>query len=303
MAVLHLSQADFIQALDEFIAGDLGGEAGYLVEQVLTADEVIAYVQKHFPGSPTENSAAPNDPAKPESENENETSPRSNKWMWRLLAHRLVREDRYKEARTYLSPEDQKELDQYVALLEKSANAKLPKMERARAWFDAADMVHDSGEQLMGYQSSPVETYRDRTPIPGASMKGKLSERDAQDVNLDAKVDPSIQKPTVTADEKKRIAKYRAPVFRGGFIRHVTSVLMWKAAELLPDQSDELADVLNTGGNWIKGDYRGDDAMADKFFQAIERRASKTDVGREASKKHWLVDRWGPWSVQPKDGN
>ena len=289
MAVLHLSKADYMDALDQFVAGDLHTEATYLLEQVLTTEEAVAYVNQHFPEEPESK-------RREDGEAYNYAVP-----MRMCLASRLVREDRYKEARAYFRPEEREVLDKYVALLDKAADTKLPKKERARAWFDAANIVTDHGEQLMDYGSVPVERYRDRTPIPGASKKGKLSERQLQDEQDNDKPDPTVKPPLVTADEKKRIAKYRAPVFKGGFVKHVASVLIWKSAELLPDQSDELADVLNTGGNWIKGDYRGDDAAADKFFQAIERRASHTDLGKEAGKAHWFVDNYGPWSSAPKE--
>lgn len=275
VAVLHLSHADFEKALDEFIGAGFSIEGDYVAEQMLGTNELIAYVKKNYP------------------DESKGTDLRS------LLARRLVREDRYEEARSYFQQGDKELLDQYVALLSKAADVKLPKMERARAWFDAGNLVLASGGNLMDYSSSPVETYRDRTPIPGGSLKGKISKRNLLDI-YEEKPDPKVVTPTVTTDEKRRIAKYKAPAFKVGFIRHVASKLMWKAAELLPDNSDELADVLNSTGNRLRGDYRGDDDAADKFFQAIERRASQTPLGKEAGAKHWFVDRSGPWSVAAK---
>ena len=101
----------------------------------------------------------------------------------------------------------------------------------------------------------------------------------------------------VSTAEKKRLADSKPAPNKRFHYRYVAAALGWKAALLLPDQSDELADVLNTAGGWIKKD----DKAADKFIQAIERRASKTSLGKEASSKHWFVDKYGPWSVAPKE--
>ena len=107
----------------------------------------------------------------------------------------------------------------------------------------------------------------------------------------------------VTVEEKKRLAKQHHPLPGDApFLTYQALDLMWKAAALLPDNSEELADVLNTAGNWVKGDYRGDDKAADKFFQAIERRVPMTEVGKEAGAKHWFVEHTGPWSVPAAPG-
>jgi len=63
---------------------------------------------------------------------------------------------------------------------------------------------------------------------------------------------------------------------------------------LLPDNSEELADVVNTAGLWVKD---RDEKTGNRYMQIIERRCSKTDIGRAATKKHWFVDQQGPWST------
>ena len=44
--------------------------------------------------------------------------------------------------------------------------------------------------------------------------------------------------------------------------------------------------LLNTAGSWLK---IGDSDAADRFYQAIERRCPKTNIGKEAIKRHWFV--------------
>ena len=65
----------------------------------------------------------------------------------------------------------------------------------------------------------------------------------------------------------------------------------------MPDGTEELADVLNCGGSWIKD---RDGEGADKFIQAIEHRCPRTKIGQAVMKKHWFVSSPGPWSAQPE---
>jgi hypothetical protein len=98
----------------------------------------------------------------------------------------------------------------------------------------------------------------------------------------------------VTPEEKQRIAQNRPHPGNRFHYRWVASALAWKAAGLMPDGTEELADVLNRGGSWIKDrDAKG----ADKFIQGIEHRCAKTKIGQAAKKKHWFVDISGPWSA------
>ncbi len=98
-----------------------------------------------------------------------------------------------------------------------------------------------------------------------------------------------------TVEEKRRIARFKPRPDARYHYRHVAAALAWKAAELLADGTEELADVLNTGGLWIKN---RDEKSADKFFQAIERRCPKTKIGEAVLTRHWFVeDLRGPWSA------
>ena len=97
----------------------------------------------------------------------------------------------------------------------------------------------------------------------------------------------------VTKEEKKRLQATKLVVERRYHYRHVAAGLAWKAAALLPDNSPEAADVLNTAGNWLKAKH---EKQADRFYQAIEKRCPKTEIGKQAVAKHWFVDDTGPWS-------
>ena len=78
------ARGDFIQALDVLFKGQLWEDAAFVAERVLTANELKQYVD-----------ALPKTEAPKEGED-------FNKKLRYLLGRRLVREDRYAEAKQYL---------------------------------------------------------------------------------------------------------------------------------------------------------------------------------------------------------
>lgn len=282
LAALRLTTGDFLQAFDAFLETNHWDDASYIAERVLTADELKKYVEEH-----------PNKQVK------------TNEWdephdLRYLLGRRLVREDRYKEARDYLPEQMRATLDRYVEALNKGANTKLSKEQRARAWWDAAVLARFSGMELMGTEVEP-----DAFVFGGSFEAAEVADERAAgtfekvtwqtDGNEKKEVLPLVIK--ASEEEKKRVSKHRPTPNKRFHYRYIAAGLAWKAAQLLPDQSEALADVLNSAGGWIKNDS----AAADKFFQAIERRASKTNVGKAAGKAHWFVKAYGPWSEAPKE--
>ena len=295
LGALHLSRGDFINAFNAFYTSNMHEDMAYLADHVLTADELKTYVDERVKWTETDEKAHADASAL--------QFPRGSdafalRW---LLGRRLVREDRYAEARPYFPAKYREELDHYTAALNDAANEKLPKPRRARAWFDAAVIARESGMELMGTEGAP-----DGFMSGGDFEANNIADERETGTTFETKYvgDKEVKaiKPVrfsvpVTGEEKKRLAANRPAPNKRFHYRYIAAALGWKAAALLPDQSDELADVLNTSGGWIKND----DKAADKFFQAIEHRAAKTKLGREAGAKHWFVDHIGPWSAVPKE--
>jgi len=67
--------------------------------------------------------------------------------------------------------------------------------------------------------------------------------------------------------------------------RYPSAILAWRAAELMPDNSDETAYLLCVAGSWLK-DF--DPEAADLFYKALVRRCRQTDLGREADRLRWF---------------
>jgi hypothetical protein len=80
--------------------------------------------------------------------------------------------------------------------------------------------------------------------------------------------------------------------------RLIAGALAMKAAALLPDNSEEIADVVNTAGLWVKD---RDEKTGNRYMQMIERRCAKTKIGQADIAKHWFVDQKGPWSTAEEE--
>lgn len=276
LASLYLSNGQFIDAMNTFFAGGLRTDALFVAERVLTSDELIAFAKSL--GADDKRRA-----------------------VTQVLGPRLVREDRYDEARAWFDESKQKDLETYTALLKQANDETLSKMERAKAWFDAADFLADSGE-LINPTFMPdaprAEGDNPKKPKPQSLPQDRQAGFywHTRYTNAGEKYEKLPLALPPSDAEKKRLAASKPSPDRFRHAIFVAAAMVRKAAALLPDNTDELADILNTAGNWLKGDYYGDDDEADKFFQLIERRASKTALGKEAAAKHWFVDRTGPWS-------
>ena len=81
--------------------------------------------------------------------------------------------------------------------------------------------------------------------------------------------------------------------------RLIAGALAMKAAALLPDNSEELADVVNQAGVWVKD---RDKKIGNAYYQVIDRRCPKTKIGQTDRAKHWFVDQEGPWSAPEQQG-
>jgi hypothetical protein len=292
---LHLKRADFIQAMDIFRKGGLWEDAAYVAERVLTADELKAYVDKLPP--------APALAKKPDDANaeQQDDDPDNSAKLRYLLGRRLVREDRYEEAAAYLPAPYAKILEKYVQALKDGGNEKLPKLRRAQAWFTAAWLARHDGMELMGTEVAPDGFVSggefENTDLAAERLSGKYVQNSGEEQD-DGSVAKPVTAPVVLKASKQELQRLEtnkiSPDIRFHY-RMIAGALAIKAGGLLPDNTEELADVINTAGLWVKD---RDEKVGDKYYQILESRAAKTKIGRADIAKHWFVDQPGPWSGQ-----
>jgi hypothetical protein len=275
---LHLARGDFVQALDVLWKGRLWNDVAFVAENVLTTNELKKYVD-----------AQPNTAPPGEGEDYNAK-------LRDLLGRRLVRDKRYGEAATYLKPPYDKVLEKYMEALKDGANAKLTRIDRARAWFTAAWLARYDGMELMGTELAP----------DGSAAKGQFEMSDLakqrrsgiyQEVSYGKDGEQKTANRPLTLkpskQELQRLATNKMNPDTRFHYRLIAGSLAIKAAELLPNDSEELADVVNRAGLWVKD---RDEKVGNHYYQLIEQRCPKTDIGRAAIAKHWFVDQIGPWS-------
>ena len=279
LGALHLQRANFIPAMDVLRKGGLWDDMAFVAERVLTADELKAYVDR-LP--------APSGTANPADEDAK---------LRYLLGRRLVREDRYGEAAHYLQAPYDRVLDQYVKALKNGADEKLSKLERARGWFTAAWLARHDGMELMG-----TEGFPDGFSLNGDFELPDLAEQrqagvyqitryeDGKEKTILAPITVKASKP-----ELQRLAKNKIKPDVRFHYRVIAGALAMRAAGFLEDNSPELADVVNAAGLWVKD---RDEKVGDRYYQVLEKRCAKTEIGRAAIAKHWFVDETGPWSVE-----
>jgi hypothetical protein len=279
---LRLERGDFVQALETFWRGGLWNDAAYVAEHVLSADELKAFVDQQ-----PDSGGTMNDP-KAESRIGD---------LRYLLGRRFVREDRYDEAARYLLSPYDKVLALYVKALKEGADEKLTKPERAEAWFTAAWLARFDGMELMGTEASP-----DGFDSGGAYENTDVAAQRASGFwNLTTYVNgketvakvPSALKPS--KQEIKRLGEHQTlPNIRFHY-RIIAGALALRAANLLPDNTPELADVINSAGRWVMG---RDDRIANRYYQLLQTRCARTVLGRSAISRRWFVDDSGPWSEE-----
>ncbi len=282
---LRLARGDFVQALDTLFKGHLWNDAAFVAERVLTTKELKQYVD-----------ALPETSAPKEGEDYNAK-------LKYLLGRRLVREDRYAEAGPYLSPPYDKVLEKYVKALKDGANEKLSKIERAHAWFTAAWLARYDGMELMGTEVAP-DAFADSGAFEFPDLAKQRRSGSYQQVSYDK--DGNEQKknlPIALKASQKEIQRLTAnkiePDIRFHY-RLIAGALAIKAAALLPDNSEELADVVNQAGLWVKD---RDEKTGNRYYQIIDRRCAKTNIGQADVAKHWFVDQSGPWSTAEEEAH
>jgi hypothetical protein len=281
---LRLARSEFVGALDALVKGDVWSDAAFVAERVLKTDELKNYVDGQ--------------PAAPASETKGEKSAASQ--LRYLLGRRLVRENRYSDALPYLPPPYDKLLDLYAKALRDAAATKLPKEVRARAYFTAAWIARYSGLELMGTEGAPdsfvtegnleeIDLAKERES--GVSVQ---THYDAEEKLVEQRVPISL-KPS--AQERERLRRHKIEPDVRWHYRIIAARLAIRAAELLPDDSEELADILNRAGLWVKD---RDEKLGDRYHSMLVRRCPNTQIGRAAIARRWFVDQSGAWSEEQR---
>ncbi len=160
----------------------------------------------------------------------------------------------------YFDPALAGAITRYQHALTRAADDAAYEEDRAAALGEAARIAHDHRGSLYAAESR--------------------SDRDWRRPSAWSKLRPS-------ADEQARPAATAAEIDVMYDNLQVAADLAWRAAELLPDEDDGTARILNTAGRWY--DVSDGHERADRFYKALVRRCGTTRIGRAADRNGWFV--------------
>ena len=305
LAVMRLGQGEYRDSLQLLfpVAGTYWGDVVYIAERVLTIDELKGFVD----GLPPARETTPN---QDESFWSSSFEPVSN--LRALLARRLVREGRLREALAYFpppvpgaAPEERDgnrantdEARDYLAAVE-AARPGWPfdwpwqRVSRAKALFDVAGMTRDQGMGLMGTEGPP-----DETALSGSFAYGIGQSSPAGDAKS-----PSV---LLGPDEASRfVASAPRPDTRFHY-RGIAADRALAAADLLPQRSQAYAAALCWAARYAtdSGDQSKTDAIYRRYVSTGAYQPWGRDFGKtcpapdfEGAKTFWLR-RLAAWGTQ-----
>lgn len=267
LGVLRLARREYAEALDALLRSGYWMDAAYVAERVLTTEELKTYVDRNWPaltGGKEETEIQP--------ENEYAAGPREK--IRYILGRRLARETTGTEARNYYPANFQQGFDSYIESLRAGRNENLSPAARANNLFAAAMIVRTNGMELFGTELEPDwAIYGGDYDLGSGYWPDRATNSSQAKINL------------ADTNEIKRASSHGVDPGKRFHYRYQAAELVWEAAMLMPDNSDETARVLCAAGTWLKV---RDPQAADKFYKALVRRCRKTAIGNQADKMRWF---------------
>ncbi len=203
-------------------------------------------------------------------------------------------EQRYED----INPKEK--LEELRDLILKGQNERFAKAERAKAYYDAGIIMRRYGMELMGTELDP-DGFVDRGAFPyygsiqsrfailSDEAKADYSEWNKEWIDETMKLRMQIKKDRgffYGSDEEENRALGALPSPNKRFhYRYKAADLMWKSAQLLPDNDELKAKALCVGGTYLKN---RDPKAADKFYKALVKTCGKTELGMQADKMKWF---------------
>jgi len=268
-AAVLLAEERRAEALDGFLHSGYWLDAAWVAERVMTTRELQAEVDRRWPADLAAG-------FQPEGRNGlaggfiHPAPARLADNIRYLLARRLIRDGRYATARPYLPADLKPSLDALAAGMRRGGDTARPAPQRAAALFRAACITRHQGMELMGTEADP-----DWFVLDGSFTLSLYSEGLAG----------SGRMPPPAAGEQERAARHRATPWKRFHYRYRAAALARRAAELLPDGTDDKARMLASAGLWLAGK---DPKAALPFYHELIRSSRATRLGREAAARHWF---------------
>ena len=265
-AIIQLSQEDFVQALHSLMQSGSWLDAAYVAERVLTVDELKAYVDDQWPELDDSQQASYGYMSHELSK------PALTDRLRRLLARRLLREQRWNESQRYFYPPYQNQAQRVGHSIRYGRDSSHPLEKRAEALWTAAFILRYDGLALIATELAPDWKL----------YQGNLQPSPLTDERLDLGSWPMF---TPSQNEIDRVQASTLRVNERYHYRYVAANIAWEAAHLLPDEHPDTARMLCQAGTWLK---IANPKAADRFFKALVNRCGTTRLGKRAAALNWF---------------
>lgn len=271
----RLALGDFPGTLAAWLRGGHWQDAAFVAERLMTTDELEAFIAS---------TALPPTPPKPPPGTPESGWYRSGYWwlpeslgtsLRHLLGRRLARAGDVEAAEPFFPEELRPLVRRYGADVRAGFDAERPATERAAAFWRAAQTAREHGLELLGTELEP-DWY-----IWGAAYATEDTEKLRRE---NPKKSESVFAPQ--EEELKRLDRHAAPAKRFHYRYRAAELAGWAAA-LLPNDSEQAAEMLNTAGRWL---MQRDPEAANPFYQLLVIRCPHTTLGRRAAIYHWFPD-------------
>lgn len=298
LGVLLLGLQRYNEALDLFVRHGYWLDAAYIAERVLTSDELRAYVDAEAPDLAAIRQETRG--YEPDAE-----TPSVLDGLRAVLGRRYAREGRWQDAIAFLPAPDVKKL---VAALENGRANDPPDTEqtswgwffgtkpkvkvdrdRAQHLFTAATLVRTHGMDILGTELGPDWAVFDGIFELYGPDEGRLAatptREDTEDELLPSVSEETLRVLSASDDERRRVRQSAPEPNRRFHYRYIAADLLWKCAEVLPNNDPETMHALWTGGSYLK---LRDPAAANRFYRALVWRNLNMPYAQRADRLRWF---------------
>lgn len=293
-AIIHIGRGEFLRAMDFLVKASYHDDAAYLAERVLTTDELVGWVKRHRPVPPVEDAEvlvfridADGRPWAPH------RSGLAADPMRYLLARRLAREFRFREAAEFMPPALSSVFDHYVRLHREARNGSWEDETKAVILWHLALIRRHLGMEIFGYEGAPDNADWGGA-FPGTDFMRRRTLRTGWQVGWNDGVleiaapteTEHIAVPAVSRDEVRRLAPHAAAGELRFHYRYTAADIAWRAAGLLPDNDPRTLFVLHQAGSWLAP---RDPQAAERFYLAMIRRCRELPEWPELDRRRWFL--------------